>query len=423
MSPQETNQNSKPEPRFFYGYIVVAVSLVILLLTYGIRTSFGIFFKPMLTEFDWTRALTSGAVTLSMVTQGIWGIFMGRLNDKIGSRLVITLCCFLSGLGFLLISQVSASWHLYMFYGIIVGFGMGGVFVALLSTVAKWFVKKRGTMTGIVLVGIGGGTLFMSPVANWLISIYDWRSSCIILGSFVMVIGIILAQFLRRDPAQIGLVPYGQNTEDKKELASVPEGLSLSEAVYSRQFWMAGIIFFCLGYCIFAINIHIVPHITDLEISATTAANILATIGGVQTIGGIMMGSIADRIGNKRVLAIGFILILVAMLWLVPVTKVWMFYIFAIVYGLGVSGGGAMEPTIVAELFGIKSHGLILGVISFTFTIGGAVGPLVTGYIFDLTGSYQIAFLLCAALGFVGLILATMLRPIKMPNKPMSSPI
>jgi MFS family permease len=414
MFNQEAHQPINTEPRFFYGYIVVAASALIILLTYGVRTSFGVFFKPMINEFYWTRALTSGAVTLSMVMQGLWGILMGRLNDKFGSRLVITLCCFISGLGLLLMSITNSTWQLYLFYGVIIGIGMGGVFVALFSTVTRWFFKRRGVMTGIVAAGIGAGTLVIAPISNWLISTYDWRASYLILGGVVLVIGIITAQFLRRDPAQMSLVPYGHNKKNREiTLSSITKGLSLKETVYTRQFWMVVIIFFCLGYGIFAITVHIVPHITDLQISATTAATILATSGGVQAIGGIVLGGVADKIGNRRVLVISFILISAAMFWLLPIRSVWVFYLWAIVYGLGVSGGGIMEPIIVAELFGIKSHGLILGVVSFVFTIGGAVGPLVTGYIFDLTGNYQIAFLLCAVLGIVAIILGTVLRQIQ----------
>jgi MFS family permease len=414
MSNQESHQVTNTEPRFFYGYIVVAASLLIILLTYGLRTSFGVFFKPMMSEFDWTRALTSGAVTLSMVMQGLWGILMGKLNDKFGSRSVITLCCFFSGLGLLLMYFTNSAWQLYLFYGVIFGIGMGGVFVALFSTVARWFVKRRGIMTGIVAAGIGAGTLIMAPVSDWLISVYDWRVSYLILGSVAMVIGIITAQFLRRDPAQMGLVPYGQNEYMAENISpDVTEGLSLKETVYTRQFWMVAVVFFSLGYSIFAVNVHIVPHIIDLQISATTAAIILAVSGGMQVIGGILLGGIADKIGNRRVLVIGFVLLAVAMFWLLPIRSVRMFYLFAVVYGMGVNGGGIMEPIIVAELFGIKSHGLILGVVSFVFTIGGAVGPLVTGYLFDSTGNYQTAFLVCAILNVVAIILAALLRPIQ----------
>jgi MFS family permease len=414
MSNQEVHQITHTEPRFFYGYIVVAASLLIILITYGIRTSFGVFFKPIINEFDWTRALISGAVTLSMVMQGLWGILMGRLNDKFGSRSVITLCCFISGLGLLLMYFISSAWQLYLFYGVIFGVGMGGVFVALFSTVTRWFVKRRGIMTGIVAAGIGAGTLIMAPISDWLISVYDWRVSYLILGSIAMVIGIITAQFLRRDPSQMGLVPYGQNeSRVENTSSSVTEGLSLKETVATRQFWMLAIVFFSLGYNIFAVTVHIVPHIIDLQISATTAALILAVSGGIQAVGGILLGGIADKVGNRRVLIIGFILISASMFWLLPIKSVWMFYLFAVIYGIGVSGGGIMEPIIVAELFGIKSHGLILGVVSFVFTIGGAVGPFVTGYLYDLNGNYQIAFLLCAVLAVVAIILAALLRPIQ----------
>jgi MFS family permease len=414
MSNQEIHRTTNTEPRFFYGYIIVAASLLIILLTYGLRTSFGVFFKPMINEFDWTRALTSGAVTLSMVMQGLWGILMGRFNDRFGSRSVITLCCFLSGVGLLLMYLINSAWQLYLFYGVIFGMGMGGVFVALFSTVARWFVKQRGIMTGIVAAGIGAGTLIMAPISDWLISVYDWRVSYLILGSVAMVIGIITAQFLRRDPAQMGLVPYGQNENTTKNRSpDASEGLSLKETVSTRQFWMVSIVFFSLGYSIFAVTVHVVPHMIDLRISATTAAVILAVSGGVQAVGGILLGGIADKIGNRRVLIIGFVLLAVAMFWLLPVRSVWMFYLFAVVYGIGVNGGGIMEPIIVAELFGMKSHGLILGVVSFVFTVGGAVGPFVTGYLFDLTGSYQTAFLICALLNVVAIVLAALLRPIR----------
>jgi MFS family permease len=409
---QYNNQHSKAEPRLFYGYIVVAASLLIMLLSYGSRLSFGVFFKPMISEFHWTRALISGAITLAMVTQGCWGILMGKLNDRFGPRLILTLCCFFLGLGFLLSSQINYSWQLYLFYGAITGFGMGGVFVALLSTVARWFVRRRGAMTGLVLTGIGLGTLVMTPVSNWLISIFDWRTSFMVVGGVVLIIGIIAAQFLRRDPASKGLVPYGKNQEEEQQSAEAIQGLSFKQAAGTRQFWMVSVSFFCLGYCIFAVNIHLVPHITDLGISATTAANVLAAAGGAQTLGGIVLGGAADRIGNRLVLVISFILISAGMLWLVLFNNISMFYLFAVVYGLGVGGGGTMEPTVIAELFGIKSHGLILGVTSFIFTVGGAIGPFVTGYIFDINGSYHLAFLICAAAGVVGLLLAATLRPV-----------
>jgi len=406
-------QTSRKKPAYFYGYNVVIAAFLIMLLAYGIRTSFGVFFKPIEAEFAWSRALISGAATLSILIQGIWGIFMGRMCDKIGARIVMTVCCSFLGLGLLLVYFTQFSWQLYLFYGIIVGLGLGGVFVGLVSTVARWFVKRRGFMTGIVLAGIGAGTVIMSPVSNWLISLYGWRMSNVILGVGILVIGIIVSQFLRRDPSRMGLTPYGQAKNPDPELSSDARGLSLKETLNTHQFWMLTSVFCCLGYCTFIITIHLVPHITDLGISPSVAAVILAATGGVHIIAGIIFGMLADRIGNRKVMVICFIVISASLYWLISITSVPVLFLFAVVYSLGIGGVTAMESTIAAELFGLKSLGLICGMVSFGFTIGGAAGPLLTGYLFDQSGNYTLAFIISGSLGLTGLFLTSFLTPVK----------
>jgi MFS family permease len=407
---------------FFYGYIVVAAAFLIILMAYGIRTSFGIFFKPIMTEFDWSRSLTSGAVTLSLFAQGLWGIVMGRVNDRIGSRWVATLCCGLLGLGLILMSLTQNSWQLYLFYGLIVGLGMGGIFVALVSTVARWFTQKRGLMTGVVMAGIGAGTLIFAPVSNWLVSTSGWRLACVIVGGFILVIGILIAQLLRREPAGAGpaMAPQSSMAAQNNAAAqiAVPEqknesglkGLSLKNALTTGRFWILSVIFFCIGYCTFTITVHLVPHITDLGISSARAASVLAVTGAVQSIGGILLGILADKIHSRKVIMISLILISASLFWLVPISSIAAFFLFAFFYSFGIGGGTAMESTMVAELFGLKAHGVILGAVSFGFTIGAAVGPFLTGYLFDISGSYRLAFLVCAAAGVVGLILTVLIR-------------
>ena len=126
-----------------------------------------------------------------------------------------------------------------------------------------------------------------------------------------------------------------------------------------------------------------------------------------------MLGSVADRIGNRQVFIIGFILMSAALFWLVSATEVWKLYLFAGVFGFAYGSGGALQSPLVAALFGLRSHGLILGVINLGVTTGGAVGPFVAGYIFDVTGSYQIAFVVCAVAAILSLTLAAVLRPIR----------
>ena len=413
MSNNNLPRPNKNKPRFFYGYIIVIAAFIIILVGYGLYNSFGIFFTPLITEFGWTRATTSGAFSLSMILCGVMGIVVGGLTDKFGSRIVMTACgCFLA-LGFLLMSQTSTVLQLYLFYGIIIGIGISGVWVPLLSTVARWFAKKRSLMTGIVLSGMGIGTLVSPLVVSRLISTYDWRMASIILGIVLLVIIVLASQFLRHPPSQMGQMPYLENAAGRQESKLETKAFSLREASHVKQFWLVFGMLFCWGFCVFSVIVHIVPYTIELGIPAVSAANILATIGGISVIGNYVLGHLGDRIGNRQVFIIGFILWIAILLWLVPSKQIWMLYIFAIIFGFADGGLATSESPIIAWLFGLSSHGLIFGVLGLGFTIGGAVGPIVTGQIFDLTGGYQVAFLVCATFSIFGLILSSILRPIK----------
>ncbi len=412
MASEKVWQSPGTKPGVFYGYVVVVAAFFIMMVVFGIYWAFGIFFKPLLTEFGWTRATTSGALSLSSITYGLMAIVMGGLTDKLGPRTVMTLCGILLGLGYLLMSQISTTWQLYLIFGVMIGIGLGGTSVPLMSTIVRWFVKRRTMMTGVIMSGVGIGTLIGAPAANWLIATYDWRTAYIILGSIVLIVVVLAAQLLRRDPAQMGQRPYGGKGEEEHRSTLGPKGFSLKEAVCTKQFWLAFGIAFCVGFSLRSIIVHIAPHATDLGIPSASAANILATIGGATVVGMVALGSAADRIGNRQVFIIGFILISAALFWLIPATPVWQLYLFAVIFGFASGGMGSSQSPIIARLFGLSSHGLILGVIVLGFTTGGAVGPFLTGYIFDVTGSYQLAFLVGAAISVVGLILAVILRPI-----------
>lgn len=415
MARPDVVQSPPVARRFFYGYIIVLSALIIMLVSFGTFYAYGVFFTPMLNELNWTRAVTSGAFSLSMLVQGLLAVLVGGITDRFGSRVVMTVCGFLLGLGYLLMSQISILWQLYLFYGVIIGIGMGGAWVPLMSTVARWFIKRRTMMSGIVLSGTGAGTLIAPPVASWLISIYDWRTSFIIIGSVVLVIIILAAQFLRRDPAQMGQEPFGEDESESEGqlLKAITAGFSLKEAVCTRQFWVVLGMFFCFGVCMFSITVHIAPHAIEMGILPANAANILAAMGVTVIVGRVALGSAADRIGDRNAFIIGFILMLACLLWLIFSSQMWMLYLFAAVFGFAHGGMGASESPLVAGLFGLRSHGLILGVFGLGLTSGAAIGPLLAGYIFDVNGSYHISFLVFAATAVVGLILSVILAPIR----------
>lgn len=267
-------------------------------------------------------------------------------------------------------------------------------------------------MTGIVISGIGAGIIIMPPIARWLISMYGWRNSYIIIGITVLVLVFLACPFLRR-PAQTEGAPAGNNEAILAEPASEVRDFRLQEAIRTRQFWMLCGIFAAMALCIQAILVHIVPYATDLGISAVTAATILSAIGGLSIVGRIGIGTAGDRIGNKRAIVIGFIVMLFSFLWLLVARGQWALFLFAVVFGIAYGGLITLESPIVAELFGIRAHGTIFGAIHFITSIGSATGPLMAGGIFDATGSYYVAFVVLVVLSAIGLILSLTLRPMR----------
>jgi MFS family permease len=398
---------------FFYGYIIAGACFVIQALGLGTYIAFGVFFKPLLSDFGWTRATLSGAQSLALLIMGLLGIFVGRLNDRFGPRIVMTVTGFLFGLGFLLMSGLTAVWQLYVFYGIVVGMGMSSFDVIALSTTARWFVRRRGIMTGLVKVGTGAGQMTIPFAASMFIADFGWRTSYIIIGAFVMLMLMAVAQFLRRDPAYVGLLPDGDTRAVKSGPSPMEIEFSLHEALRTRPFWTICLSNLFVVFCLLIIMVHIVPHATDIDISATAAAGILSTIGGISMVGRFTTGIAIDRIGNRRSMIICFILLIAVLLWLQLAKELWMLYLFALVYGFAHGGFFTVISPIVAEYFGLRSHGILFGIVACAGTVGGAVGPILAGHVFDTTGEYSLAFWVCTVVSILGLGLISSLRPAK----------
>jgi len=410
IDTQELQQSNNGNQRFYYGYIIAAVTFFCSFFNAGMIFSFGIFFKPLLNEFGWTRAMTSGTFTVFWIVQAISSVVLGGLNDKIGPRIVVTFSGLLMGLGYFLMSQVNNVWQLYLFYGLLTGIGSSGLAVALMSTIVKWFAKRMNFISSIMVAGGSLGALVLPIVAGRLITAYDWRMSYFIMGSSVLVVVVLLAQFLKRDPVQIRQV---SDIDDKLSIYLSGEGLNLKEAVYTGQFWLVFILFGLQGLLMATIVVHIVPHATDIGMSALSAANILAIMGGIGMIGSIATGIAGDKFGIKRTFIIMFILTSSSYFWILNIHDIWLFYLVAVVFGLSRNVGVLGSP-LIARLFGLKAHGMIFGVMNLAFCIGSATGPLLAGYIFDITGSYTMAFLLCGTLGIAAVILASLLRPTRL---------
>jgi MFS family permease len=315
------------------------------------------------------------------------------------------------GLGYLLMSRLESVWQLYLFFAIIFGIGLSTVDVISLSTIARWFIIKRGIVTGIVKVGTGAGQMTIPFLTSILIVHYGWRNSCVIIGVAVLIILVAIAQLLRRDPSQMGLLPDGDFSVSLERPVSDSEGFSLQEALRTRQFWTMCAAMLVTVYCLLTVMVHIVPYALEMNVSPTRAAGVLSTIGGVSMAGRFVSGLAIDRIGSKRVMIFCFILLIAMLLWLQIATEPWMLYFFAVFYGLAHGGFFTTLSPLVAEFFGIKSHGVLFGITMFCGTFGGALGPVIAGYVFDVTGRYAGAIWLCIVIGILGFVLVAVLKP------------
>lgn len=398
------------KPALFYGYVIVAACFGIQATGIGTHVAFGIFFKSLLADFGWPRATLAGAHSMAFVLSGLLGIFVGRLNDRLGPRAVMTVTAFLFGLGLFLMSKVNAVWQTYLFYGFIVGMGMSSVDVIALSTTARWFERRRGTMSGIVKVGTGAGQMCIPFAASILIAAYGWRTSFVIIAVFVVLMLAGTAQLLRRDPSQKGLLPDGAAQTGTKALNALEKGLSLHEALRTRQFWTICLTNLTVVFCLMSVMLHIAPHVTDIGHSAKIAAGVLSTIGGASMAGRFFIGFAADRAGNRACMVFCIFVLISAFLWLQVAKPLWMLYLFAVFYGIGHGGFFTIISPLVAEHFGIRSHGVLFGLVAFAGTVGGAIGPILAGHLFDITGSYRSAFWICAALLSTGLGLLLSLK-------------
>jgi MFS family permease len=405
MDTQEVRQGLM----FFYGYIIVTIAFAIAAVVEGLLFSFGIFFEPLLSEFGWTRATISGAVSLSTIIHVPVSIVAGKLADRFGSKQLLGACGLFLGLGYFLMSKTNALWHLYVFYGVIVAIGMGLYWIPVISLVPRWFVTRRALMMGIIASGIGVGQLIFPPVVNRLISAYGWRFSFVIVGIIGIGIITVSAQFLKRDPKQIGVLPYGEKVAKMEVVATEVNLCSLRDAIRTRPFWLLSVTYFSWLFCLSVVVVHGVIHAIGIGVSPASAANILAIIGLTGIMGRLAFGRLADVIGMKLVLVVSLVLMLVAFLWLTIARNTWMCYLFAAVFGSSYGTFEILQSPLVAELFGVSSLGIISGVVHNFASTAVMVGPVLAGYIYDITGSYQVAFLLCATMALGSITCVTLL--------------
>ena len=404
--------------RLLYGWYILVASFAILFFTSGARYSFGVAFKPMIKEFDWSRGSISFAFFLNMTLFAFSLIAAGRLYDRYGARWVIVISTVFLSAGFALIALISSLWQFYIVYGVFAAIGLGGTSIPLLAAlISKWFTKWRGLAISLALAGNCMGQFVLIPVFTFSTLRYGWRISYLSIGLMMLLVNMALVLFVIKESSDHPDPSPAHEEEDKKkgrsgEIASSDnrQDLSLGEAMKTSPFWLFLIVMFVCGSGDFLVTTHLIPFVTDHGIHPAQAGSMLAWIGLMSLFGVLIAGPASDLIGNKIPMAIAFLFRLGAFLLILTYQNATSFYVFSIIFGLTYLVTGPLATTLLGRLYGFSHIGLLSGFVTTVHHTGGGFWAYLGGVIFDQTGSYRLAFVCSAFMAFIAFLCSILIR-------------
>jgi MFS family permease len=406
----------------YYGWVVVAVVFVSMGVGVNARTAFSLLFPPILAEFGWERGVTAGAFSFGFLVSAALSPSLGRLMDRRGPRVVIEMGVLLIGAGLLLATLVTRPWHLYVTLGVMVGGGsvcLGYTGQSLF--LPDWFVRRRGLAMSLAFSGVGVGSMILLPWLQTLIGRSGWRAACWAMGLLVLLLLVPLNLLLRRRPQDMGLEPDGDRAavagavahpSNVVDTAWAAVDWTLGRAARTARFWWIAIGYFCGLFAWYAVQVHQTKYLTEIGFSPSDAAWALGFVSLAGIPGQIALGWLSDRIGREWVWSagsVGFTICYAALLLLAATPTMTLLYVMVVSQGMLGYGLTSVVGAIPAEIFQGRHYGSIFGTLMLSSIAGGAVGPWLTGALYDYTGSYTLAFwisIACSVISAVAIWLA-----------------
>jgi len=382
----------------FPGWWVVAGTFVVLCVGFGIAYSFASFFLPLQEKFAARRGEISLVFSIAGALYFSLGLVTGAIADRFGPRLVVGGGMALVALGIFAASRAETLWQVFAGYGLGVGIGVGAAYVPSVAALQRWFNRKRGLATGIAVSGIGVGTLAGPPLAKLLIDSVGWRGAWAWLAAIALGAALFAAITLRRSPESYGLRPDGDAAPANAGPAPPVAGDTLGEAMRLPVFWLLFAACAIYAFALFTPFVHLVPYARDVGHGEAFGVTLIMLLGIGSTLGRFVFAGFADRIGRRRMYALSILgSCPVLLLW--ALSSHWLvLVIFATLFGALYGGFVAMAPSVMADYFGTKAVGSILGAQYASVAVGILVGPPVAGWIFDATRSYTVAIVASAGL-------------------------
>ena len=403
-----------PKRRVFYGWWIVSACAVLNFYVGGVFFyGFGAFFDPIRTTFGWTYAAVSFANSLQRLEGGVAAPVVGFLFDRFGPKRLMLIGLSIAGLGFLLLSRTTALWNYYLAFIVIsIGFSTGGGGIAM-ATIVNWFIRRRALAIALMMAGYGASGMLVPVVLNVIDSL-GWRYVLMGIGVSIWLIGLPVAMLMKHRPEQHGLLPDGDQPQDRAPeqmgMTGSPPGMAapaeinftVRQAMKTRAYWLIAITYSIQVLATSAVFVHIIPHLTLLGMRSISGYAVMGmTI--LSVVGRLGFGWLGDHRTKRYLLVFTLSLQCVGVLALSFISSPWHLIPFLLTYGPAYGGPIPLRPAMIGEYFGRKSFGAIQGLMMTITVVGGIIGPIFAGWICDLTGSYHLAFLLLAFTSLAGI--------------------
>jgi MFS family permease len=398
----------KKRPFIFYGWFIVVAGIISYALGYGTRYSFSVIFPSLLVEFQWPRDTTAVMLSVHLLVYGFVAPVAGNLVDRIGPRKAMVFGTMLLSLGLCLSGWSSKLWHFYLSFGVLCGAGLCFIGAVVYTTILRnWFEKKRGLAFSLMFFGAGGAFVWYPAIA-FLIDNTGWQNTFIIEGFVLCGLMVPLIIFvIRYHPREKGLVvDGGKNTEEHPASSEPADTLivdhawaaidwTLQKAIKTRRFWLVCLAAFSMwGVTQHIMVAHHVAFAIDLGYSKIYASSVLSLFG-IAFAFGSLAASVSDRIGRELTMTLSAIVGIsgiVVLMFMKNTSDDWMLYYYAIAFGFGNGLSAPTIPALTTDIFQGPRVGAAIGFVWFCFAMGGAIGPWLGGWIFELIQNYEMAF-------------------------------
>ena len=400
--------------RLHYAWVVFGVTFFTLLAAAGIRSMPGVLIVPLQQDFGWNRATISVAVSINLVLFGLCGPFAAAFMNRYGVRRVLVVALLLIAAGVGLTPLMQAPWQLYLLWGVVVGTGTGAMAGVLATTVAnRWFVARRGLVTGLLTAATATGQLAFLPGLAALAVGVGWRAASLAVAGSVLLAVPFVALLMRDSPRRLGLRPYGATEDVPEPPRANPFGAAvagLGRSVRHSDFWLlAGSFFICGASTNGLIGTHLIPASIDHGMAEVTAASLLAVIGVFDVVGTLASGYLTDRFDSRLLLFIYYALRGGSLLLLPYVFGSPQFGLILFIVFYGLDWVATVPPTVqlARKVFGQQNFAIVYGWIFAAHQLGAATIAFAAGAVRTYFGDYQIAFMSSGLLCLVaaGLVL------------------